>query len=160
MTGPVRIAEEPFDAPDAQALRAAHEAEMRRRYGDELRRRYGGATAPGDRPTAADMAAFLLARDAAGDAVGCAGLRDLGEGTMEIKRMFVCPGARGRGIGRQLLAAIEARARALGAHALRLETGTEQPEARGLYESAGYTPIAPYGAYRDSPRSRCYAREI
>ena len=59
-----------------------------------------------------------------------------------------------------MLDAVEARARELGFERLILETGTRQPEAIGLYTSAGYKPIAPYGAYRSSPLSRCFARAL
>jgi GNAT superfamily N-acetyltransferase len=80
--------------------------------------------------------------------------------TAEIKRMYVAPVARGRGLARQLLAHVEADAAAHGFEALVLETGTKQPEAMSLYESSGYTRIPGFGFYRDQPLSRCYARRV
>ena len=65
--------------------------------------------------------------------------------TAEVKRMYVAPVARGRGLARQLLAHLEADAAGLGFEALVLETGTRQPEAMSLYESSGYTRIAGFG---------------
>ena len=60
----------------------------------------------------------------------------------------------------RLLEAVEGRARELGAARVKLETGTAQPEAMAVYERNGYYPIEPFGDYRDSPLSRCYAREL
>jgi GNAT superfamily N-acetyltransferase len=80
--------------------------------------------------------------------------------TAEVKRMYVAPVARGRGLARQLLAHLEADAAEQGYEALVLETGTRQPEAMSLYESSGYTPIPAFGYYRDAPLSRCYARRV
>jgi putative acetyltransferase len=74
--------------------------------------------------------------------------------------MFVRPEARGQGIARLLLEGLEREARERGIAVMRLETGTLQPEARSLYESAGYQPIPCYGRYRDEPRSRCYERRL
>lgn len=80
--------------------------------------------------------------------------------TAEVKRMYVARAARGRGLARQMLAALEESAREHGFEAVVLETGLRQPEAIGLYESAGYLPIPPFGYYRDAPLSRCYARRV
>ena len=103
---------------------------------------------------------FIAWRD--GVAVGCGGLRRSRQfdGAGEIKRMYVTDGARRTGVGRAVLTAIESEAARLGYKRLILETGTAQPEAIGLYESAGYEPVEPFGIYRESPMSRCYAKEI
>jgi len=66
------------------------------------------------------------------------------DGVAEIKRMYVAPGARGRGLGRQLLEALEETARTLGYARIRLDTGARQPEARGMYERAGYHAVENY----------------
>jgi ribosomal protein S18 acetylase RimI-like enzyme len=76
----------------------------------------------------------------------------------EVKRLYVAPGARGRGISRLLMAELEARARARGLAAIVLESGTAQPEALGLYEALGYRRIAVYVDHGDGSRSRCYAK--
>jgi len=78
----------------------------------------------------------------------------------EIKRMYVAPGARGRGLARAMLAHLEDTARASGAEVMVLETGLRQPEAIALYESSGYLPIAGFGFYKDAPLSRCMARNL
>lgn len=78
--------------------------------------------------------------------------------TAEIKRMYVVPSARRQGHARRILAHLEDTARASGIEAMILETGLRQPNAIALYESEGYTPIPPFGHYRDSPLCRCFAR--
>ncbi len=80
--------------------------------------------------------------------------------TAEIKRMYVVPDARGAGHARAMLAHLECTARAAGARAMVLETGLAQPEAIGLYESAGYTRIEPFGHYKWSPENRCFAKPL
>jgi putative acetyltransferase len=92
--------------------------------------------------------------------IGCAAMIDLGGGCAELKRMFVRTRFRNQGIARQLLAAIEQQARDLGYTEIRLETGTRQPEATGLYESSGYTTIPKYNPYSDDPNSVCYAKSL
>lgn len=78
----------------------------------------------------------------------------------EVKRMYVVPAARGRGLARQLLACLERSAAEHGAEAMVLETGVRQPEAISLYESSGYTSIPGFGYYRHAPLSRCFARSL
>jgi GNAT superfamily N-acetyltransferase len=87
--------------------------------------------------------AFVLVVDG-GDPVGCGGLKRLDPEACEIKRMYVRPEARGKGLSRGLLEALEERARELGYATARLDTGDRQPAAKWLYESAGYRPIADY----------------
>ena len=72
------------------------------------------------------------------------GVKRLGDGLRELKRMYVAPAARGRGVARMLLAALEDAARELGYARARLDTGPRQPHAEALYRSAGYAEIAPY----------------
>src|SRR5262245_10871265 len=101
---------------------------------------------------------FLIVR-VEGWPAGCGGLRRIREDTAEIKRMFVEPGARCRGLGRKILEELESAARRLGYRKVRLETGLRQPEAIQLYESAGYQRIAPYGEFR-SPLSVCFEKTL
>jgi GNAT superfamily N-acetyltransferase len=101
-----------------------------------------------------------VARDPQGNALGCGALRPLEPGAAEVKRMFIRPEARGRGLSRLLLERLEGEALERGIAVIRLETCTLQPEARSLYESAGYEPIPCYGRYRDAPHSRCYERRL
>ncbi len=74
--------------------------------------------------------------------------------------MYVAPEERRRGVGRAILAAIEAEARGLGLTRLVLETGTRQLEAIALYRREGFADIPPFGEYVGSPTSVCMAREI
>jgi GNAT superfamily N-acetyltransferase len=91
---------------------------------------------------------------------GCGALRRLEEGVAEVKRMYVEPCARRNGIGRRILAEIEATAQRLGYRAVRLETGLRQQEAMKLYESAGYQRVASYGEFKDNPLSVCYEKRL
>ncbi|HEY0953155.1 MAG TPA: GNAT family N-acetyltransferase [Roseateles sp.] len=95
---------------------------------------------------------FAVARDAAGDAVGC-GAVVLEAAGGELKRMFVSPRARGRGVAQRLLALLEAEAGARGCRRLQLETGPYQPEALGLYARCGFERRGPFGGYADDPLS-------
>ncbi|WP_104525543.1 GNAT family N-acetyltransferase [Blastococcus atacamensis] len=118
---------------------------------EELRARYGGKEEPGAHPSAADVSVVLVARDEDGAPLGCGALRDLGGGTAEVKRMYVVPAGRGRGISKAVLAGLEQAARERGWTMLRLETGPLQPEAVALYRGAGYRPIGAFGAYAGDP---------
>lgn len=78
----------------------------------------------------------------------------------EVKRMFVSPVARGRGVARRVLAHLEDSARAEGVERFVLETGTMQPDAMALYEAAGYERVVPFGHYARSPFVRCYGKHL
>lgn len=78
----------------------------------------------------------------------------------EVKRMYVVPSARRRGLGREMLAHLERTAAGTGADLMVLETGLRQPEAIGLYASAGYGPAPAFGHYKDAPVSRYFARRL
>ncbi|MGV1753063.1 GNAT family N-acetyltransferase [Agrobacterium sp. CG674] len=95
---------------------------------------------------------FFVARNE-GQIVGCCALVEAGDGTGEIKRMFVDPQARGLKIGRLMMDAIIARGRELRLSAIRLETGISQPEAIGLYRKAGFVEIEPFAPYKPDPLS-------
>ena len=132
-----------WDDPDVQRLAAAQQ--------EEVRARYDGKGEPGRAPSAADVSVVLLVRDDDGTAIGCGALRALGDGVAEVKRMYVVPAARGRGVSTAVLRGLEDAARERGWTTLRLETGPRQPEAIGLYTGAGYRPIEAFGAYRGDP---------
>lgn len=92
--------------------------------------------------------------------VGCGALRPLDAEITEVKRMYVKPGFRGLGYARKLLEFLESTARTSGFKAVRLETGTKQPEAIGLYESSGYHLIPAFGEYVGNPFSICYEKKL
>jgi GNAT superfamily N-acetyltransferase len=89
---------------------------------------------------------FLVGFDEDEQPVCCGGIKALPDGTCEIKRMYVTPAARGRGVARELLAALEDAARALGYDVARLDTGPRQPHAERMYRRAGYAPVANFNA--------------
>jgi GNAT superfamily N-acetyltransferase len=104
--------------------------------------------------------AFLIVR-VDGRPVGCGALRRLDAETGELKRMYVDQTVRGLGLGRRLVAALEAEARALGMRRLVLETGTRQEAALALYRATGFEPIPLFGEYLLSPdTSICLGKEI
>ena len=76
-----------------------------------------------------------------GFAVCIGGVKRLPDGACEIKKMFVAPDARGRGVARELLVELERLAGELGYVTVRLDTGPKQPRAQRMYECAGYRPI-------------------
>lgn len=88
-----------------------------------------------------------------GNPVGCGAVRLLEPGTAELKRMYVAPAVRGRGLGRRLVAALENEARALGVQRLILETGIRQAAALALYRASGFESIPLYGEYLFSPNT-------
>ena len=137
-----------WDDPDVQRLTADQQTEVRVRY--------DGKGEPGTPPSAADISLVLVARDDEGTALGCGALRVLADGVAEVKRMYVVPTARGRGVARAVLTGLEDAARDRGWTTLRLETGPRQPEAVALYKRARYWPIAAFGSYVDAPDAEDY----
>ena len=87
---------------------------------------------------------------------GCGGVQFFGKDFAELKRMYVRPAFRGRGLARQLLETLASHAQAHGITTLRLETGIHQKEAIALYERFGFRRIPPFGDYRPDPVSLCY----
>ncbi len=122
---------------------------------------YGNDT-PSD-PELAGMdaagAGFIIARDA-GEAIGCGAIRPFTDTIAEVKRMYVVPSKRGRGIAREMMHFLEQRARENGFSAVCLETGLRQPAAIRLYESLGYRRIAGFGDYKDDPLSVCFGKSL
>jgi GNAT superfamily N-acetyltransferase len=103
--------------------------------------------APSARPAdfSPPSGAFLIGWDGQA-AICCGGLKRLPDGACEIKRMYVVPDARGRGVAKELLGALEDEARALGYSTARLDTGPHQPHAEHMYRQAGYAPIENFNA--------------
>ena len=79
-----------------------------------------------------------------GDPAGCVALQEIDDKACEMKRMFVYPHLRGKGIGRVLAQGIIEHARSLGYQSMCLDTSIRQGEARALYEKLGFKPIEPY----------------
>jgi putative acetyltransferase len=151
----VAIAAEPFDSAEARHLIAALDAHLSSRYPPE--QRFGPNLKP--EQLAAGLGTFVVAR-VDGRAVGCGAVRLLNESTVEVKRMYVAPEVRGRGVAKEILAHLEGAGRDLGARRSVLETGIHQDEAIGLYRRAGYSQVDCWGEYAASPTSVCYEKKI
>ncbi len=142
----------PWAHPEAAALRAEQQAGLA-----EL---YDGVEDIEPELPADQMVRTVLVR-ADGDPVATGSLRlepHLPGGTGELKRMYVRPPWRGRGLSRQVLVALERAAEELGLRRLVLETGLRQTAALALYRGAGYRRIANWGPYVDEPGSVCLGR--
>jgi choline dehydrogenase len=96
---------------------------------------------------------FLVARALDGSAHGCGAIVLNDDGSGELKRMFVAPTARRRGLAAHLLARLEHQARTAGLAVIRLETGVSQPEAIALYRRAGYVECGHFWPYAPDPLS-------
>ncbi|MCQ4208707.1 MULTISPECIES: GNAT family N-acetyltransferase [Streptomyces] len=151
-----------FGHPDAIALNDRVQLEYAERYGDE-----GDVTPLDPSMFDAPRGLYLIAYDEQGTPLATGGWRTqdaneeaYADGDAELKRMYVTPEARGLGLARRILAALEADARAAGRLRMVLETGTKQPEAIALYTSSGYEPCPKFGHYRFDELSRCYAKPL
>ena len=125
--------------PDAQELVAAMVDEMGELYEPGLPA--GSSASPSE--LSPPGGGFVVLAEAGGALAG-GGIKRLDERVCEIKRMYVVPEARGRGVGRELLVALEELARDMGYAVARLDTGAKQPGAQRMYERAGYVPRADY----------------
>ena len=95
---------------------------------------------------------LLVARED-GRALGCGAFVLGDEGQAEMKRVFVAPAARGKGVARAIMAALERDAAGRGVTRMQLETGIKQPEAIALYRKLGYAERGPFGNYQPDPLS-------
>ncbi|AVT37345.1 GNAT family N-acetyltransferase [Plantactinospora sp. BB1] len=146
----------PYDSPVARELVDAALADLAQRYGG------GGDETPVaatefEPPAGAFLVAYLDEVP-----VGCAGWRthDGAGDVAELKRMYVSPVARGRGVARQVLSAVEDSAREYGRRRLILECGDRQPEAIALYQGSGYQRIPDFGYYRNEPGVLSFGRAL
>ncbi|AEW97776.1 acetyltransferase [Streptantibioticus cattleyicolor NRRL 8057 = DSM 46488] len=149
-----------YDHPDAVLLSGRVQQEYIERYGDPDRTPMDPADF--DPPRGLYLIGYLD-----GEPVATGGWRaqdhspeGYADGDAELKRMYVVPGARGRGLARRVLAELERSAAAAGRRRMVLETGTRQPEAIALYTSVGYAPVTKFGIYRDDPLSVCLGRDL
>jgi putative acetyltransferase len=92
--------------------------------------------------------------------IGCGAIKEFEEGVMEVKRMFVLPNMRGKGIASIVLAELENWAKELGYRKCVLETGKMQPEAISLYKKNGYIIIKNYGQYENVENSVCFEKVL
>ena len=106
------------------------------------------------------MLIFYVAYNEEENAIACGALKHFDDSTAEIKRMYVKPEYRGRGISKTILLQLEHHANELKYKRLVLETGLKQPEAMNLYIKFGYEPMNCYGRHSKDPDSRCFEKKI
>jgi putative acetyltransferase len=94
------------------------------------------------------------------EAVGCGAFKKYDDTSVEIKRMYVLPSHRNKGIAAAVLQQLEQWAKEEGYESTVLETGMKQPEAIHLYEKSGYSRIANYGQYAGVENSVCMQKEL
>jgi ribosomal protein S18 acetylase RimI-like enzyme len=147
------IARERADSPAARALIGELESELEPLYPKTSRHGYSV-----DELLRNGVAFFVTRHD--GTPAGCGGVQVYGTEYGELKRMYVRPGFRGLGLGRQMLERLAEYGREHGVGLMRLETGIYQAEAIGLYERFGFRRVAPFGGYRADPLSVFYEMRI
>lgn len=144
LNGAVEIRVVAYDHPDAVALIGMVQQEYVIRYG-------GPDGTPVDPAEFAPPLGLFLIGYLAGQPASCGGWRVRADGSVEVKRMYVVPAARGRGLARAMLAELELTAKRAGHRRMVLETGLNQPEAIALYRSSGYVDVPGFGYYADAP---------
>ena len=147
------IAEERPDSPAAQTLIDELESHLVSLYPNESRHGYSV-----DKLLREGVAFFIVRED--GVPAGCGGVQLYGTDYGELKRMYVRPQFRGRGLGKIVLNHLTDYARERGVGILRLETGIYQKEAIALYESSGFRRVPPFGEYKEDPPSVFYEKRI
>jgi GNAT superfamily N-acetyltransferase len=150
---PLELRAEPYDGPFAQALVDAVQAEYVARYG-------GPDESPVDPADFAPPRGTFLVGYVGELPVATGGWRRIDVGSVEIKRMYVDPRWRGRGLSRQVLARLERLAADAGATRVVLETGLAQPEAMRLYETSGYARIDGFGHYACNELAVSYGKSL
>ena len=95
-----------------------------------------------------------------GEPVGCGAIKAHGTKSMEVKRMYVKPDYRGRGIATEILIGLEVWAKTLAFEKCILETGKKQKEALNMYKNRGYTIIPNYGQYKGVENSVCFEKKL
>jgi putative acetyltransferase len=151
----VTIQRESLDSAAARELILALNRELDERYPEQGANHFRLDPAE----VAEGRGGFYIARF--GHAIaGCGAVRLVDVGAAEIKRMYVSPALRGRGIATRILSHLEGEARRLGAARLVLETGERQFESVALYRRAGFVEIPRYGEYVDSPLSLCMGKPL
>jgi GNAT superfamily N-acetyltransferase len=134
----------PYDDPMAQYLVEQVQQEYVLRYGG----RDAAVVEPGE--FLPPRGVFLVA-ESDGVPAGCGSWRELSPGVAEIKRMYVEPAFRRRGLAQLIVAALEDGAARAGHRSVVLNTGRQQPEALALYAKLGYRPVDGYGIYASAP---------
>ncbi len=149
----ISIAQEQPDSVDAIELINELEASLALYYPPESRHGYSV-----EKLLRSSVAFFVARYDDM--AAGCGGVQFFGTEYGEIKRMYVRPHYRGRGLGKRLLNHLAEYSQQHGIRLLRLETGIYQEAAISLYEHLGFQHIPPFGTYREDPLSLCFEKRL
>ncbi|MEZ4860509.1 MAG: GNAT family N-acetyltransferase [Caldilineaceae bacterium] len=149
----VTIKAERPDSADAMALIAELENHLAPQYPVESRHGFSV-----EKLIAQGVAFFVTRYE--GQPVGCGGIKLFGTEYGELKRMYVRPSFRGKGLAKLMVEHLNAYAQSQGVTLVRLETGIYQTEAIGLYERMGFYRIKPFGEYREDPLSLCYEKQL
>jgi GNAT superfamily N-acetyltransferase len=143
----------PYDDPLAQYLVGQVQQEYVERYG-------GPDEAVVDPAEFLPPAGLFLVAEVDGAPAGCGAWRALPTGEAEIKRVYVEPAFRRRGLAQLIVAELEDGAARAGHGSVVLNTGQEQPEALALYARLGYTPVTGYGVYACAPGAVFLGKEL
>ena len=142
----VEVAAEATDSADSRRCLDAYFGELATRFEGGFDGGKDDSARPDDMAPPSGL--FVVAR-LDGDAVGCGGLKRTGaDGAAEIKRVWTAPSARGMGVARRVLRALEAAARDMGLKTLRLDTNRALTEAHALYRNEGFREI---DRFNDNP---------
>jgi GNAT superfamily N-acetyltransferase len=142
-----------YSEPVVRALEAELQQEYVKRYGDQDQTPIDDGQF--DPPEGLFLVGFV-----GSEPVASGGFRRHEDGVAEIKRMYVVEDHRGIGLARRMLVELESRAAQAGYRSAVLVTGLAQPEAIALYQSSGYTPIEPFGTYKNSDLVRCFSKVL
>lgn len=140
------------DNADFRQLVAALDADLRIRDGEDhgFYARFNGI----------EMINHAMVAYQDGKPAGCGAFKPFSDEAVEIKRMYVTPEQRGKGIASVVLAGLETWAREIGMKRCVLETGMKQPEAIALYTKNGYVRIPNFGPYAGVENSVCFEKKI
>jgi len=140
------------DDPDFRTLITQLDAELRDRNGDMMDIY--------DQHNVIEKNETVVIAYVDNEPTGCGCFKLYDAEAVEVKRMFVCPYARGNGISKMVLNELETWAHSIGYKYTVLETGEKQVEALSLYPRSGYVPIPQYGPYVDLPDSICFRKAL
>lgn len=133
------------DHPDVLTMVAESEAELASIYPPEVRYAFSPQQL-------LDSGVRMIVAREDGQLLGCGGVAHY-DGFAELKRIFTTKAARGKGVGRIIVAALEDMARDAGFRVMRLETGEASPDALALYDRCGYARRGVFGEYEENGSS-------
>jgi GNAT superfamily N-acetyltransferase len=137
-----------------------HFSRLVRLLDHDLNTRYGTVQAIYDQYNIVELIEAVVLAYVGPDPIACGGYKKYDNDSVEIKRMYVKPEYRGRGIASKVLLELENWANEIGYSVAILETGSKQQEAISLYRKEGYEQIENYGQYEELPYSVCFKMNL